>query len=64
MDLNDSSLFTPTITSNDNPFEFVEESRADSKPGAVVTMSGYEVSSVTKTTCDDSWFILMLWFTM
>lgn len=52
MDLNDSSLFTPTITPIDNPFAFVEES-ALNKPG-VVEMSGNEVSSVAKTTCGDS----------
>lgn len=40
MDLNDSSLFTPTITPTDNPFAFVEES-ALNKPG-VVEMSGNE----------------------
>ena len=43
MDLNDSSLFTPTIAPVSDPFEFVEES-AVKKPG-VVEMSGYEVSS-------------------
>jgi hypothetical protein len=52
MDLNDSSLFTPTITPANDPFDFVEES-AVNNPG-VVAMSGYEVSSVTKTTCGDS----------
>lgn len=53
MDLKDSTLFTPTIRADDNPFEFVEESAIQNKPGAVSMMSGYEVSSVTKTTCDD-----------
>lgn len=49
MDLNDPSLFTPTITaSNNNPFEFVQEN-AINNPGAT-GMSGYEVSPVTKTT--------------
>lgn len=43
MDLNDSSLFTPTITPANDPFEFVEES-AVNKPG-VVEMSGYETDS-------------------
>ena len=62
MDLNDSTLFTPTISSDDNPFEFVEESAIQNKPGAVSVMSGYEVSPVTKTTCDEFLIHLMLRF--
>lgn len=45
MDLNDPSLFTPTITPDNNPFEFVEDSAVHDKPGATTVMSGYEVGN-------------------
>ncbi|KAJ7323779.1 hypothetical protein OS493_030568 [Desmophyllum pertusum] len=49
MEFNDPSLFTPTIKSNNNPFEFVEENAV--KPGGELAMSGYETDSSDESDC-------------